>query len=1167
MSIEDQKTSLPRTNKRPAAVGGRQVNTEYRQLDGEQVHCLTHVNRLDPFFMSLVSGDDHWMFVASNGALTCGRSHSDQALFPYLSSDKLLDLRESTGPKTILRVPRASGVCCWEPFSDRGHAFEIERHLYKNVLGSQITFEEINHSLGLAFLYRWNLSPKFGFVRTVELVNLEAASKYVTVLDGLQNIHPGGLQQDFQLRFGNLANAYKKSELLSPAKLGVYYMNSIPTDRAEPSEGLMANAVWSFGIEDPLILLSSRQLDAFREGRQLDYETDIRGQRGCYFTVHSATLGGRDVRSWGFVGDVALDSCDLENLQHTIELHPDPSLLLKSDVRSNDTDLWRFASQVDGLQRCNDQRRSDRHLSNAIFNMLRGGVPAQAYLISIEDFRQHVRARNRILEQTHLDLWQSLPANIELAQLIEHCRQRQDLDLMRIAAEYLPLTLSRRHGDPTRPWNHFKIQTRQRDGSRRIGYEGNWRDIFQNWEALAFSFPHLLPSMILRFVNASTGDGYNPYRINHHCIDWERPEPHDPWSNIGYWGDHQIVYLCKLLEQARATVPDQLNQLLHRELCVSTRLPYRIRDFAAILADPRQTIDYDFAEADAIQERIDQIGFDGQLTQTANGERLRVNLLEKLLVTALVKLGNFVPDAGIWMNTQRPEWNDAQNALAGNGASVVTTCHLHRYLNWLEQWCSELAVSSIPISVEVYELFESVIDIFGQNINAQPPGACDARRRFEQVTALQLASEAFRHRVYAGFTGVKRAVSLAEVAIGLKRCRGALAETIRNNRRPEGLYHSFNLLVLDAQTIEVESLDEMLEGQVAVLESGLLSATESCELLKALRQSRLYREDQDSYLLYPNRTLARFQEKNRIRIGQAEERQLLEKLDRADASAIVRRDHRGDYHFAGRLRNVADLRAAAQQWNAATHLPALLPEEVQRLELLWEKSFQHRRFIGRATTFFAYEGLGSIYWHMVSKLAYAVVQNCVAAFRSGDPRRGELLQHFREINEGIWLRKTAERYGAFPTDPYSHTPAHAGAQQPGMTGQVKEDLLVRFAELGIRYHCGQVSFAPQLLRNEEFLLEPALFQFWDQLHRVQALELPAHSLAFTLCQVPIVYQRSNASCGITIHWRNGDITQRPERELTIDESQSLFLRSGEIKSIEVQVSDHELQAVEIGNRE
>ena len=52
-------------------------------------------------------------------------------------------------------------------------------------------------------------------------------------------------------------------------------------------------------------------------------------------------------------------------------------------------------------------------------------------------------------------------------------------------------------------------------------------------------------------MNASTADGYNPYRITKQGIDWEVPEPDHPWSFIGYWGDHQIIYLLKLLEDKR----------------------------------------------------------------------------------------------------------------------------------------------------------------------------------------------------------------------------------------------------------------------------------------------------------------------------------------------------------------------------------------------------------------------------------------------------------------------------------------------------------------------------------------------------------------------------------------------------------------------------------------
>ena len=48
---------------------------------------------------------------------------------------------------------------------------------------------------------------------------------------------------------------------------------------------------------------------------------------------------------------------------------------------------------------------------------------------------------------------------------------------------------------------------------------------------------------------------------------------------------------------------------------------------------------------------------------------------------------------------------------------------------------------------------------------------------------------------------------------------------------------------------------------------------------------------------------------------------------------------------------------------------------------------------------------------------------------------------YLRIRAGIGYEKTVSEYGAFPTDPYSHTPQHMGAQQPGMTGQVKEQVL------------------------------------------------------------------------------------------------------------------------------
>ncbi len=159
---------------------------------------------------------------------------------------------------------------------------------------------------------------------------------------------------------------------------------------------------------------------------------------------------------------------------------------------------------------------------------------------------------------------------------------------------YLPLSFSRRHGDPSRPWNRFAIELKKEDGSLKLGYEGNWRDIFQNWEALAWSYPEYVESMICTFVNATTADGYNPYRITREGIDWETPEPGNPWANIGYWSDHQIVYLQKLMEISTKIHPGRLQTFLTQPVFSHANVPYRIKHYAELLRDPFNTIEFDW---------------------------------------------------------------------------------------------------------------------------------------------------------------------------------------------------------------------------------------------------------------------------------------------------------------------------------------------------------------------------------------------------------------------------------------------------------------------------------------------------------------------------------------------------------------------------------------------
>ena len=116
---------------------------------------------------------------------------------------------------------------------------------------------------------------------------------------------------------------------------------------------------------------------------------------------------------------------------------------------------------------------------------------------------------------------------------------------------------------------------------------------------------------------------------------------------------------------------------------------------------------------------------------------------------------------------------------------------------------------------------------------------------------------------------------------------------------------------------------------------------------------------------------------------------------------------------------------------------------------------------------FSYEGIGSIYWHMVSKLLLAVQEIYFQSVRLNESiEKVKKLGHlYYDIRNGLSTAKSPEEYGAFPFDPYSHTPAHSGAQQPGMTGQVKEEILTRFGELGCFVHNGKIYFNISLLRK------------------------------------------------------------------------------------------------------
>ncbi|WP_046745370.1 hypothetical protein [Kordia zhangzhouensis] len=1131
-------------------------------VDNEQFFKIANSDELRPFFMSIVSDSNHWMFISSNGGLTAGRKNAEYSLFPYYTDDKITESTEITGSKSIFHVTKNEKEYTWEPFSERFEGFyNITRNLYKNRYGNKVMFEEINHDLALTYRYQWNSSNEFGFVRQSKLINTASHSVEIRLLDGIQNVLPYGVGADLQNASSNLVDAYKRTELDVATGLGIFALSAIIVDKAEPSEALKANVVWSLGFENANYLLSSLQLKSFRKGRAVQQETDIKAEKGAYFINAELTLASHASKDWMLIANVNQDHNDIAALSYRIKNELNLAGKIKKSIDTGTEKLIQLNAASDGLQLTADKFRDARHFSNTLFNIMRGGIFDDNYIIEKWDFETYLENASKQVYLHNAEAIQSLSETCTLHDLHALAHNSADANFKRLCLEYLPLKFSRRHGDPSRPWNKFSINTRSEvDGSKILDYEGNWRDIFQNWEALAHSYPEFIEGMIHKFLNATTFDGYNPYRVTKSGFDWETIEPDDPWSYIGYWGDHQIIYLQKFLEIIESHQPGRLESLFDQDLFVYANVPYKIKSYEDLLQNPKDTIEFDEASDHKIREDRESMGADGALLRNTNNAIINVNFIEKILATTLAKLSNFIPEGGIWMNTQRPEWNDANNALVGNGVSMVTLCYLRRFLKFFETVFENTTIKTVNISSELATFFNAVATTLTEN-NSLLQNRINNAGRKKILDGVGKAGSAYRQQIYNhAFSGEKVTLLITDIKSFVNTSLAYLEHSIEANRRDDNLYHAYNLMTVENNgEISISYLNEMLEGQVAVLSSGYISSVEALSVLDALKNSKLFREDQYSYLLYPNKALKGFIERNTIPKAAVTTSELLKTLIADGNKSIVSQDINGEYHFNGSFKNANDLSKALQKLTT-TKYGSLVAAEYSQILKTFEEVFNHKAFTGRSGTFYGYEGLGSIYWHMVSKLQLAVLECCLRAIRErrSDETIGRLLEHYYEINEGIGVHKSPALYGAFPTDPYSHTPAGKGAQQPGMTGQVKEDILSRFGELGVFVENGTLYFDPCMLRKDEFLNANNTFSYVHVNGDFKEVSIPKDSLCFTYCQVPIIYTIASQET-LNVLYKDGSSRSFENLRLDTETSEKVFSRSGEVIQIEVHIKSNHLK--------
>ena len=126
-----------------------------------------------------------------------------------------------------------------------------------------------------------------------------------------------------------------------------------------------------------------------------------------------------------------------------------------------------------------------------------------------------------------------------------------------------------------------------------------------------------------------------------------------------------------------------------------------------------------------------------------------------------------------------------------------------------------------------------------------------------------------------------------------------------------------------------------------------------------------------------------------------------------------------------------------------------------------------------------------------------------------------------------------------------------------MTGQVKEDIINRWAELGVQAHQGRLSYKPTFLRKSEFIDQEDSLSCYSYLGEVIKVIVPENGLGFTYCQTPVVYKIADNN-DLNIFYTDGSSKKVEGCTLDLEDSKSVFKRKGKILRIELSIKEENL---------
>jgi hypothetical protein len=113
-------------------------------------------------------------------------------------------------------------------------------------------------------------------------------------------------------------------------------------------------------------------------------------------------------------------------------------------------------------------------------------------------------------------------------------------------------------------------------------------------------------------------------------------------------------------------------------------------------------------------------------------------------------------------------------------------------------------------------------------------------------------------------------------------------------------------------------------------------------------------------------------------------------------------------------------------------------------------------------------------------------------------------------------------------------------------------------EVNIALNEGKLEFQPTLLHRNEFLIDGNEVNFITVDGTDKKIQLEKGSLAFSVCQVPVIYTIA-ASNQMEIQYNNGTSITLDSLALDANESQKIFGRKGEISLIKIHLTEDKLR--------